>query len=40
MHLSFVHTRGVVQISCAFVVDALDALSGTCGLYLSTSGRW
>ncbi|KAK9908256.1 hypothetical protein WJX75_004929 [Coccomyxa subellipsoidea] len=28
------------KISCAFVVDALDALSGTCGLYLSTSGRW
>ena len=27
------------QISCAFVVDALEALSGTCGLYLSTSGR-
>ncbi|EIE21001.1 DUF747-domain-containing protein [Coccomyxa subellipsoidea C-169] len=27
------------KISCAFVVDALDALSGTCGLYLSTSGR-
>ncbi|CAL8469052.1 g8593 [Coccomyxa elongata] len=27
------------KISCAFVVDALEALSGTCGLYLSTSGR-
>ena len=28
-----------MQISCSFVVDALEALSGTCGLYLSSSGR-
>jgi hypothetical protein len=27
------------QISCSFAVDALEALAGTCGLCLSTSGR-
>ena len=27
------------QICCSFVVDALEALSGTCGIALSPSGR-